>query len=60
MRFWRETPCELAILFCALLLTTTSHAARCGGDFNAFVAAMSQEAAAAGISREVIRRRCRR
>lgn len=33
---------------------TPSWAARCGGDFNAFVAAMSQEAAAAGISQAVI------
>ena len=45
---------RLGVLFCALLLATPSHAARCGGDFNAFVAAMSQEAQAAGISREVI------
>jgi lytic murein transglycosylase len=29
-------------------------AAQCGGDFGAFIAAMSREAAAAGISREVI------
>ena len=45
---------RLAVLFSALLLATPSHAARCGGDFNTFVAAMSQEAQAAGISREVI------
>ena len=45
---------RLAVLFSALLLATPSHAARCGGDFNAFVASMSQEAQAAGISREVI------
>lgn len=38
----------------SLLIATPSFAARCGGDFNAFVAAMSQEAQAAGISREVI------
>ena len=38
----------------SLLVATPSFAARCGGDFNSFVAAMSQEAQAAGISREVI------
>ena len=31
-----------------------TYAARCGGDFNTFVSAMSQEAAAAGISQAVI------
>ncbi|MDF3813269.1 MULTISPECIES: lytic murein transglycosylase [Rhodopseudomonas] len=31
-----------------------AHAARCGGDFNSFVAAMSAEASAAGISQSVI------
>jgi lytic murein transglycosylase len=41
-------------LFVASLLSTPSYAARCGGDFNSFVAAMSQEAAAAGISQAVI------
>jgi lytic murein transglycosylase len=34
--------------------STPSHAARCGGDFQTFVSAMSQEASAAGISRGVI------
>jgi lytic murein transglycosylase len=43
-----------ASLVGSLLLATPTLAARCGGDFNAFVAAMSQEAAAKGISREVI------
>src|SRR6195952_2171348 len=42
----------LAVLF--ITLATPSYAARCGGDFNTFVAAMSQEAAAAGISPGVI------
>ncbi len=42
-----------ATLF-ALVFSTPSQAARCGGDFNSFVAAMSQEAAAAGISQAVI------
>ena len=37
-----------------LAATAPAHAARCGGDFQTFVAAMSQEAAAAGISQAVI------
>jgi lytic murein transglycosylase len=45
--------CCLAALFAAVL-ALPAHAARCGGDFNAFVASMSQEAAAAGISQGVI------
>src|SRR5689334_2963092 len=50
---------RLAFAFCAsalavLAFATPSHAARCGGDFNAFIGAMSQEAAAAGISQGVI------
>jgi lytic murein transglycosylase len=36
------------------MLATPSFAARCGGDFNAFVASMSAEAAASGISQAVI------
>ena len=43
-----------AILTGLLSFSTPSLAAKCGGDFNTFVAAMSQEAAAAGISRGVI------
>jgi hypothetical protein len=43
-----------AILFCALLFTSPAGAATCGGDFSAFLSAMSREAAAAGISRTVI------
>src|SRR3954453_5724445 len=54
----RETPdminLRFALLLVALAFATPSHAARCGGDFNAFVAAMSQEAASAGISQGVI------
>ena len=38
----------------AVICSTPTYAARCGGDFNTFVAAMSQEAAAAGISQAVI------
>jgi membrane-bound lytic murein transglycosylase B len=45
---------RLTILLPALLLATPALAARCGGDFNAFVASMSAEAAAAGISQGVI------
>src|SRR5882757_10963531 len=44
----------LAILFSTTLAATPAFAARCGGDFNTFVAAMSQEAAAAGVSQAVI------
>ena len=47
----------LAILFSAII-STPALAARCGGDFNTFVAAMSAEAQAAGISPAVIRRHC--
>lgn len=45
---------RLAILFAALLAATPALAARCGGDFNAFVRNISAEAAAAGISQDVI------
>jgi lytic murein transglycosylase len=45
-------------LFALLLLTlpfaTPVQAAQCGGDFNAFIAAMSREAAAQGVSRAVL------
>ena len=44
----------LFALFLALLLPAPARAAQCGGDFNVFIAAMSREAAAAGVSREVI------
>ncbi|MGL5164716.1 MAG: lytic murein transglycosylase [Afipia sp.] len=43
-----------ASVLVSLLISTPTYAARCGGDFNSFVAAMSQEAAAAGISQSVI------
>ncbi len=43
-----------AILFCTLIFAAPTSAAPCGGDFNAFLSAMSREAAAAGISRTVI------
>ena len=44
----------LAILFGAAVAASPAYAARCGGDFNTFVAAMSQEAVAAGVSQAVI------
>src|SRR3954452_13849746 len=40
--------------FTFLLLITPASAAPCGGDFNSFVAAISREAAAKGISQAVI------
>jgi lytic murein transglycosylase len=43
----------LVILF-GIVAATPALAARCGGDFHTFVAAMSQEAAAAGVSQAVI------
>ena len=43
-----------ALVSSALLFATPSLAARCGGDFQTFVAAMAQEAAAKGISQGVI------
>jgi lytic murein transglycosylase len=45
---------RLVVLFGTLIIATPSYAARCGGDFNAFVAAISAEAAAAGVSQGVI------
>ena len=48
---------RLAVLLSALILATPSFAARCGGDFNTFVASMSAEAASAGVSQGVIARR---
>ncbi len=43
-----------AIFLSAVICSTSTYAARCGGDFNTFVSAMSQEAAAAGVSQAVI------
>jgi membrane-bound lytic murein transglycosylase B len=45
---------SLAVLFCTLFIPAPAGAASCGGDFNAFLSAMSREAAAAGISRTVL------
>src|ERR1700693_758953 len=41
---------RIAVVLCAITLASPSFAARCGGDFNTFVAAMSAEAQAAGVS----------
>src|ERR1700736_3135023 len=43
-----------AVLFSAVIASTPALAARCGGDFNAFVQNISAEAASAGISQGVI------
>src|SRR6267378_6773253 len=45
---------RLIIPLIALTIATPSFAARCGGDFNTFVSSISAEAAAAGISQNVI------
>ena len=44
----------LLILLFALPVTAPAHAAKCGGDFNAFLGSMGREAQAAGVSRGVI------
>jgi lytic murein transglycosylase len=44
----------LAAIVLSFSFATAAPAAQCGGDFGTFVAAMSREAAAAGISRAVI------
>jgi lytic murein transglycosylase len=43
-----------ALLLLAVFTATPAFAARCGGDFNGFVASISAEAASAGISQGVI------
>jgi lytic murein transglycosylase len=45
---------RLAAIACAFFAATPSHAARCGGDFHSFVSNISADAAAAGISQNVI------
>src|SRR6267142_2249962 len=49
---------RLIVIFALLVffpfLATASHAARCGGDFNTFIAGISADAQAAGISPNVI------
>ncbi|TMJ77084.1 MAG: lytic transglycosylase, partial [Alphaproteobacteria bacterium] len=44
----------LTVLFGALMVNSPALAARCGGDFNAFVSSMSAEATADGISPSVV------
>ena len=44
----------LALLFSALWLAAPAQAARCGGDFNGFLAQMARDAQAQGVSRAVI------
>jgi lytic murein transglycosylase len=44
----------MTLLFAGLLLAAPANAAPCGGDFNAFLAAMARDATAAGVSRGVI------
>jgi len=56
-RTWWGVPMfgrSFAALVVALALAAPAHAAQCGGDFNTFLSAMGREAAAAGISRDVI------
>jgi lytic murein transglycosylase len=45
---------RLAVVFGAVIATSPALAARCGGDFNTFLASMSTEAASAGVSQGVI------
>jgi lytic murein transglycosylase len=54
MHLFRLTMALCASAFASLILTGPSFAARCGGDFNSFIAAMSSEAQAAGVSQAVI------
>jgi lytic murein transglycosylase len=44
---------RLPVLLLALTFATPSFAARCGGDFNSFIAGVSQDAQAAGVSASV-------
>ena len=44
----------LAALLFALSVSLPANAAKCGGDFNLFLNAMSRDAQAAGVSRAVI------
>jgi len=45
---------SLAALLLVLSLVSPTLAAQCGGDFQQFIASMSREAAAAGVSRNII------
>ena len=53
MHFLRSAFAFCASVLLTLLLATPSFAARCGGDFNSFLAGMSADARAAGISESV-------
>src|SRR2546421_8814939 len=44
----------IAALLFVSLLATPAGAAQCGGDFSGFIASMSREAAAAGVSQNII------
>jgi membrane-bound lytic murein transglycosylase B len=44
----------LPAILCIVLLAAPARAAQCGGDFDVFIAAMSREAAAAGVSQQII------
>ena len=48
------TRVSLATLLSVLFLASPAVAAQCGGDFHQFIASMSREAAAAGVSQNVI------
>src|SRR5260370_24358827 len=55
MQFFRLASGFFAIeTLLLLLLATPSHAARCGGDFNSFVASISADAQGAGVSQGVV------
>ena len=45
---------RLAVFLAAVLVTGAAQAARCGGDFNSFLASMSSDAQAAGVSSSVV------
>jgi lytic murein transglycosylase len=58
-RFHLRLNLRVVLAFCAPVVATLmaagpASAARCGGDFNTFVASISQEAVAAGISQAVV------
>ena len=46
--------CRLLLAFVLLLLAAPALAAPCGGDFNAFLAAIARDAQGQGVSRAVI------
>jgi lytic murein transglycosylase len=50
----RAAAALLAAITAIVTLAAPAHAAQCGGDFNAFIASVSREAQAGGISRGVI------